>query len=80
MASERAADVLAYLAWWDYMLWRESHRLDPAIEWVPDLSWDEVAAMVGVPPPRLRPGDVPDAEVALALYWPGEPPVLRCTV
>lgn len=75
MASDRAIDVLNYLDWWEFMLWRERHRQNPAIDWQPDLSWDEIAAMVGVDAPRLAPGDVPLGEdLAIPMYWPGPVP------
>jgi hypothetical protein len=68
-------DVLAYLDWWDSMLWFEELRADPSIEWQRDLSFDEIAEMVGVEAPRLAPGDVPAGEdLAIPMYWPGEPP------
>lgn len=77
MASECARGVVEYLGWWDYMLWRESHRLDPTVEWARDLSWDGVAGMAGVPAPMLRPGEVVmNVELGVELYWPGEPPSL----
>lgn len=73
--SARARDVLAYLNWWDYMLWREQNATDPAVEWQRDLSWDEIAAMVGVDAPRLAPGDLAAGEdVSIGLYWPGPVP------
>lgn len=77
MCGDRASarDVLAYLDWWDYMLWCEAHRSDPTVDWQADLSWDQIAAAVGVEAPRLAPGDLPmDHDLAVGLYWPGLPP------
>ena len=77
--SDQARDVLAYLGWWDYMLWREQHRQDPTVEWQPDLSWDECAELAGIPwgeGAGVAPGDVPaNVELAVELYWPGRIPV-----
>jgi hypothetical protein len=56
------------------MLWREAHLEDPDVEWQADLSWDEIAAMVGVEAPTLAPGEYPmDIDMATALYWPVVP-------
>lgn len=72
-----ARDVLDYLGWWDGMLWREAHRADPTVEWQADLSWSEIAACVGVEmPPPIEPGEpVANVDLAVALYWPGQPPL-----
>lgn len=69
-----AGEVLEYLDWWEGMLWREEQRLDPAVSWQRDMSFDEIAAAAGVDPPLLAPGELPmDVDLALELYWPGPP-------
>lgn len=73
--SGRPRDVLAYVSWWEFMLWREAHRADPGVQWQRDLSFDECAAAAGIEAPRLAPGEVPMcSDLAVALYWPGRVP------
>lgn len=77
MVADSPRDVLAYLKFWDEILWREGLRADPAVGWQRDLSWDEIAAAVGAEaPPKLIPGEyVPNVDLANELYWPGRPPL-----
>lgn len=76
-------DVLAYIAWVEHLLLRESRRSDPTVEWA-DSSW----AQMGRDAVCMKPGDTePPNEIDkylpeyvglldVELYWPGRPPAM----
>lgn len=76
-----SADVLAYIDFVWGLQQREAERLNPEIDWQPDMSWSEMMACTGwegrnlISAMTLEPGDLTGSpEINAQLYWPGFPP------
>lgn len=81
MVAESAQDALAFIDFVWGLQWREAERLDPSIDWQPDMTWNEVMACTGwegrnlISAMTLEPGDLTGSpEINAQLYWPGLPP------
>lgn len=70
----REIDILDWIDWGLFMADIEQHRSNPFVEWNRDMSFNEIAEMIGTDPPLLAPGDVlPDELGTAQLYWPAPP-------